>query len=102
LVSSPLRVSHFFYHLSIFMPRNPHAAASTLRNRNRITNKTRLKIHQGPLDADNFQTADEDEERHQLTHLAAGVDAEESNVSSPLLSPCHHREQFSVAVRSAD
>ena len=83
-----LRVSHFSYHFS--MPRNPHAAASTLRNRNRITNKTRLKIHQGPLDADNFHITDEDEERHQLTHLAAGVDAEESNVSSPLLLPCHH------------
>ncbi|KIM44097.1 hypothetical protein M413DRAFT_68403 [Hebeloma cylindrosporum] len=72
------------------MPRNPHAAASTLRNRNRITNKTRLKIHQGPLDADNFHIADEDEERHQITTLAAGVDAEESNE--------HHLQEILSAV----
>jgi len=63
------------------MPRNPHAAASTLRNRNRITNKTRLKIHQGSLDADAVLIPDEDEEKHRLTNLVAGVDAEDANVS---------------------
>ena len=63
------------------MPRNHHPAASTLRNRNRITNKTRLKIHQGSLDADAVLIPDEDEEKHRLTSLVAGVDAEDANVS---------------------
>ena len=65
------------------MPRNHHSAASTLRNRNRITNKTRLKIHQGTLDADAILIPDEDEEKHRLTNLVAGVDAEDANVSFP-------------------
>ncbi|KAF5321443.1 hypothetical protein D9619_000083 [Psilocybe cf. subviscida] len=51
------------------MPRTQHPAASTLRNRNRITNKTRLKIHQGSLDADAILIPDEDEEKHRLTNL---------------------------------
>ena len=63
------------------MPRNHHPAASTLRNRNRITNKTRLKIHQGSLDADAILIPDEDEEKYRLTNLVAGVDAEDANVS---------------------
>ena len=63
------------------MPRNHHPAASTLRNRNRITNKTRLKIHQGSLDADAVLIPDEDEEKYRLTNLVAGVDAEDANVS---------------------
>lgn len=61
------------------MPRNNAPAASTLRNRNRITNKTRLKIHQGSLDADAVLIPDEDEEKHRLTNLVAGVDAEDAN-----------------------
>ncbi|KAF9483666.1 hypothetical protein BDN70DRAFT_799389 [Pholiota conissans] len=61
------------------MPRNHHPAASTLRNRNRITNKTRLKIVQGSLDADAVLIPDEDEEKHRLTNLVAGVDAEDAN-----------------------
>ena len=64
------------------MPRNNAPAASTLRNRNRITNKTRLKIHQGSLDADAILIPDEDEEKHRLTNLVAGVDAEDANVSA--------------------
>lgn len=72
------------------MPRNHHPAASTLRNRNRITNKTRLKIHQGSLDADAVLIPDEDEEKCRLTNLVAGVDAEDANVSSySLLLLCH-------------
>ena len=67
------------------MPRNNAPAASTLRNRNRITNKTRLKIHQGSLDADALLIPDEDEEKHRLTNLVAGVDAEDANVSATLL-----------------
>jgi hypothetical protein len=63
------------------MPRNLHPGASTLRNRIRITNKTRLKIHQGNLEADVLLIPDEDEEKHHLTNLVAGVDAEDANVS---------------------
>lgn len=62
------------------MPRNP-PAASTLRNRNRITNKSRLKLYQGSLDADVVLIPDEDEEKHILNNLVAGVDAEDANVS---------------------
>ena len=61
------------------MPRNP-PAASTLRNRNRITNKSRLKLYQGSLDADVVLIPDEDEEKHMLNNLVAGVDAEDANV----------------------
>src|SRR5271154_4170382 len=83
------------------MPRNP-PAASTLRNRNRITNKTRLKIYQGTLDADAVLIPDEDEEKHILNNLVAGVDAEDANVSTPLhLLLCHVNHHF-VAVRSVD
>jgi enhancer of polycomb-like protein len=81
------------------MPRNPHAAASTLRNRNRITNKTRLKIYQGPLDVDAFHITDEDEERHQL-NLVAGLDAEDANVSHRSLRAARV-ERNMVAVHSA-
>ncbi|KAF8151729.1 enhancer of polycomb-like-domain-containing protein [Crassisporium funariophilum] len=72
------------------MPRNHHPAASTLRNRNRITNKTRLKIHQGSLDADAVLIPDEDEEKHRLTNLVAGVDAEDANE--------HHLQEVLSAV----
>ncbi|TFK31904.1 enhancer of polycomb-like-domain-containing protein [Crucibulum laeve] len=61
------------------MPRNPHPGASTLRNRNRITNKTRLKIHHGNIDADALLIPDEDEEKNRIANLAAGVDAEDAN-----------------------
>lgn len=61
------------------MPRNHLSGASTLRNRNRVTNKTRLKIHHGNLDADAVVIPDEDEEKHRLTNLVAGVDAEDAN-----------------------
>ncbi|KAF5310721.1 hypothetical protein D9619_007669 [Psilocybe cf. subviscida] len=72
------------------MPRTQHPAASTLRNRNRITNKTRLKIHQGSLDADAILIPDEDEEKHRLTNLVAGVDAEDANE--------HHLQEVLSAV----
>ncbi|KIL58931.1 hypothetical protein M378DRAFT_170023 [Amanita muscaria Koide BX008] len=61
------------------MPRNHLPGASTLRNRNRITNKTRLKIHHGNLDVDALLIPDEDEEKNRLTNLVAGVDAEDAN-----------------------
>lgn len=68
------------------MPRNPHSGASTLRNRNRITNKTRLKIQYGNIEADALFIPDEDDEKDRLTNLVAGVDAEDANVS--LTPPC--------------
>lgn len=81
------------------MPRNPHPGVSTHRNRNRINNKTRLKIHHGNLDSDALLIPDEDEEKHRLTNLVAGVDAEDANVSKnpPFSVP---RQPVSVAVRS--
>ncbi|XP_006456605.1 hypothetical protein AGABI2DRAFT_195675 [Agaricus bisporus var. bisporus H97] len=76
------------------MPRNHLPGASTLRNRNRVTNKTRLKIHHGNLDADALLIPDEDEEKHRLTNLVAGVDAEDANE--------HHLQQvLSAAHRTS-
>ena len=64
------------------MARNQHAGPSTLRNRNRVTNKTRLKIIKESIDADPI-VLDEDEEKARVVSTA-GVDAEDANVS---LSP---------------
>jgi hypothetical protein len=61
------------------MPRNHNPGASTLRNRNRVTNKTRLKIVHGTIDADPL-VLDEDEEKARVISTA-GVDAEDANVS---------------------
>lgn len=61
------------------MPRNPNLGTSTLRNRNRVTNKTRLKVIQGSIDADPL-VVDEDEEKARIISTA-GVDAEDANVS---------------------
>ncbi len=68
------------------MPRNHNAAGpSTLRNRNRVTNKTRLKVIKESIDADPI-VLDEDEEKARVVSTA-GVDAEDANVSGfqPLL-----------------
>lgn len=84
------------------MPRNHLPGASTLRNRNRVTNKTRLKIHHGNLDADALLIPDEDEEKHRLTNLVAGVDAEDANVSlrSPFApTSCHVSNSRGCAFR---
>ena len=59
------------------MPRNP-AGPSTLRNRNRVTNKTRLKVIKESIDADPI-VLDEDEEKARVVSTA-GVDAEDANV----------------------
>ena len=61
------------------MARNQHAGPSTLRNRNRVTNKTRLKIIKESIDADPI-VLDEDEEKARVVSTA-GVDAEDANVS---------------------
>lgn len=61
------------------MARNQHAGPSSLRNRNRVTNKTRLKIIKESIDADPI-VLDEDEEKARVVSTA-GVDAEDANVS---------------------
>ena len=61
------------------MARNQHAGPSTLRNRNRVTNKTRLKVIKEAIDADPI-VLDEDEEKARVVSTA-GVDAEDANVS---------------------
>ena len=52
-----------------------------LRNRYRVTNKTRLKVIKGDIDAESV-LVDEDEERARVVSTA-GVDAEDANVSTP-------------------
>ncbi|KAI0793285.1 enhancer of polycomb-like-domain-containing protein [Abortiporus biennis] len=59
------------------MPRNHNAGPSTLRNRNRVTNKTRLKVIKEAIDADPI-VLDEDEEKARVVSTA-GVDAEDAN-----------------------
>ncbi|KZT72208.1 hypothetical protein DAEQUDRAFT_705986 [Daedalea quercina L-15889] len=59
------------------MPRNHNAGPSTLRNRNRVTNKTRLKVITENIDADPI-VLDEDEEKARVVSTA-GVDAEDAN-----------------------
>ena len=71
------------------MPRNPNAGPSALRNRNRVTNKTRLKVIHGNIDADPH-VLDEDEEKARVVSTA-GVEAEDANVRRffPPQSPFH-------------
>ena len=71
------------------MPRAHNPGPSTLRNRNRVTNKTRLHIVHGNLDADPL-AFDEDEEKARIVSTA-GVDAEDANVSLQFL--LHHAFQ---------
>ncbi|KAG7444124.1 uncharacterized protein BT62DRAFT_971418 [Guyanagaster necrorhizus] len=52
--------------------------ASTPRTRNRITNKTRLKIYVGNIEVDPF-SFDEDEEKNRLVQRVAGVDQDDAN-----------------------
>ncbi|KDQ53289.1 hypothetical protein JAAARDRAFT_137127 [Jaapia argillacea MUCL 33604] len=59
------------------MPRNHISGTSTLRNRNRVTNKTRLKVINGNIDGDAI-VLDEDEEKARVVSTA-GVDAEDAN-----------------------
>ena len=60
-------------------PRNQPTANPSLRNRNRVTNKTRLKVIKENIDADPI-VLDEDEERARVVSTA-GRDAEDANVS---------------------
>lgn len=61
------------------MPRNQNGGNLTHRNRNRVTNKTRLKVIKGNIDADPI-VLEEDEDRIRVVSTA-GVDAEDANVS---------------------
>ena len=61
------------------MPRT-NASTSTLRNRNRVTNKTRLKVFHGSIDADPL-LLEEEEASNILKLNTQGVDAEDANVS---------------------
>lgn len=77
------------------MPRNQNPGNVALRNRNRVTNKTRLKVIKGNVDADPV-VLDEDEERARVISTA-GVDAEDANVSSTFSS--HFLPPVSVLAR---
>ncbi|KAF9264627.1 hypothetical protein L218DRAFT_234186 [Marasmius fiardii PR-910] len=60
------------------MPRPGQLPASTLRNRNRINNKSRLKIVHGNIDTDPI-IPDEDDEKNRLLQSVAGVDQDDAN-----------------------
>lgn len=78
------------------MPRN-QTQGTTLRNRNRVTNKTRLKILRGNIDADPL-ILDEDEERARVI-ATSGVDADDANVStSQALSPLNLSSSTTAAI----
>jgi len=68
------------------------AAKATPRIRNKITNKTRLRIVHGDIDIDRTFVEDD---AHDGKNLATGVDAEDANVRSNLSlfsqpPPSHH------------
>ncbi len=68
----------------------PHPPVpSSLRNRNRITNKSRLKIHYGNVDVDPI-IPDEDDEKTRLAQRVLGVDQDDANVSG-LVQPIRGR-----------
>ncbi|KAG1736707.1 hypothetical protein EDD22DRAFT_959728 [Suillus occidentalis] len=81
------------------MPRNTNLGTSTLRNRNRVTNKTRLKIIQGSIDAD-LLVVDEDEEKARII-ITAGVDAEDADddlILKPILCELFYIEKALEAI----
>ena len=61
-------------------------ANSSLRNRNRVTNKTRLKIIHGNIEADPLIYGEDDTPTGALFLNTHGVDAEDANVSLISLS----------------
>ncbi|KAG6862228.1 hypothetical protein C0995_002159 [Termitomyces sp. Mi166 len=72
------------------------AGAST-RNRNRqLSNKYRLKVVHGDIEADLADVADEDGDNSKYTNLVAGVDAEDANVSPEAL-PANAKPSLFVA-----
>ncbi|OCH93358.1 hypothetical protein OBBRIDRAFT_328810 [Obba rivulosa] len=84
------------------MPRNHTAGPSTLRNRNRVTNKTRLRIITECIDADPI-VLDEDEEKARVVSTA-GVDAEDANEHhlQAVLSAAATRHQAIRATRTTE
>ncbi|EIW79222.1 hypothetical protein CONPUDRAFT_59856 [Coniophora puteana RWD-64-598 SS2] len=84
------------------MPRNHNLGTSTLRNRNRVTNKTRLRIIQGNIEADPL-VLDEDEEKARIVSTA-GVDAEDANEHhlQAVLSAAQHRHPSVSRTTRAD
>ncbi|KIJ13620.1 hypothetical protein PAXINDRAFT_116937 [Paxillus involutus ATCC 200175] len=84
------------------MPRNHNLGTSTLRNRNRVTNKTRLKVVHGTIDADPL-VLDEDEEKARIVSTA-GVDAEDANehhLQAVLSAASQRHQSVGRAVRGA-
>ncbi|KAK0463915.1 enhancer of polycomb-like-domain-containing protein [Desarmillaria tabescens] len=85
------------------MPRPQPPVPSTLRNRNRITNKSRLRVHIGNVEADPI-IPDEDDEKNRMLQSVAGVDQEDANEHhlQQVLSEAALRHQSSVrATRGA-
>ncbi|KAI0751454.1 enhancer of polycomb-like-domain-containing protein [Daedaleopsis nitida] len=82
------------------MPRATHPGPAALRNRNRVTNKTRLKVIRDTIDADSI-VLDEDEEKARVVSTA-GVDAEDANEHhlQAVLSAAASRHQATRATRS--
>lgn len=58
----------------------PQPPLPSSRNRNRITNKSRLKIVRGDVAVEPI-ILDEDEEKNRLLQSVAGVDQDDANVS---------------------
>jgi hypothetical protein len=84
--AAPLPPTNDLPHSTLFIPFAPtympraNVNASTLRNRNRVTNKTRLKVYRGSIDADPLLLEEEDV-ANVLKLNTQGVDAEDANVS---------------------
>ncbi|KAI0315040.1 enhancer of polycomb-like-domain-containing protein [Amylostereum chailletii] len=86
------------------MPRAHNSVPSTLRNRNRVTNKTRLKVVKGDIEGDPLSFDDGEEKARVVS--TAGVDAEDANEHhlQAVLSAASQRHQrpSSRTVREAD
>ncbi|KAI0777776.1 enhancer of polycomb-like-domain-containing protein [Trametes elegans] len=84
------------------MPRATHSGPAALRNRNRVTNKTRLKVIQDSIEADSI-VIDEDEEKARVVSTA-GVDAEDANEHhlQAVLSAAASRHQSARTTRAAE
>ncbi|RPD66682.1 hypothetical protein L226DRAFT_453767 [Lentinus tigrinus ALCF2SS1-7] len=85
------------------MPRATHPGPAALRNRNRVTNKTRLKVIRDTIEADSI-VLDDDEEKARVVSTA-GVDAEDANEHhlQAVLSAAASRHQATArSTRSGD
>ncbi|KAI0360579.1 hypothetical protein OH77DRAFT_698921 [Trametes cingulata] len=84
------------------MPRATHPGPAALRNRNRVTNKTRLKVIKDTIEADSI-VLDEDEEKARVVSTA-GVDAEDANEHhlQAVLSAAASRHQAARSTRAAE